>query len=123
MKIVKRGEIYMANLPEGEGSEQTGKHPVVIIQNDVGNKFSPTTIVAAITSAPKPYLPTHMKYQLFKPSTITCEQIFTVSKSRLIEKIAELTDDEVDELETRLKISLGIIPPTQWDRFLKTKAV
>lgn len=109
-KTVRRGEIYMANM-EGlvcMGSEQAGTRPVLIIQNDVGNKHSPTTIVARITSANKTGLPTHMEIDLYRPSTILCEQISTISKDRLERKIGELPPEFVDELNEKLAISLGI---------------
>jgi len=116
---VNRGDIFMADLPAGRGSEQHGKRPVVIIQNDVGNKHSPTVIAVVITSAEKHNLPTHMNYKLFKESTITCEQIFTLSKERLGDKVGRLKEEEMKELEIRTMISLGIIPPHQWDKVLK----
>lgn len=116
---VSRGDVFMADLPAGKGSEQHGKRPVVIIQNDVGNKHSPTVIAVVITSAEKHTLPTHMSYKLFKDSTITCEQIFTLSKERLGDKVGSLKEEEMKELEIRTMISLGIIPPYQWDKALK----
>ena len=91
MKKVKRGEVYYADLRPIVGSEQGGVRPVLIIQNDVGNRYSPTTIVAAITSVPKKkHLPTHIKLGakgLKENSTVLLEQLRTVDKSRLQEYV------------------------------------
>lgn len=107
---VFRGEIWMADLgyDNVKESEQRGYRPVLIIQNDIGNKYSPTTIVACITKQNKTDLPTHMKCELFEPSTIMFEQIKTISKERLNKRIARLTEEEMQEVNERLKISLGI---------------
>ena len=96
MVIVKRGDIYYADLSPVIGSEQGGIRPVLIIQNDVGNKYSPTVIAAAITSQiNKAKMPTHIelsasKYGLYKDSVILLEQIRTIDKKRLREKVAHL---------------------------------
>ena len=90
-------------------SEQRGYRPVLVIQNDIGNKYSPTVIVACITKQNKTDLPTHMKCELFEPSTIMFEQVRTISKERLNKRIARLTEEEMQEVNERLKISLGII--------------
>ena len=90
---IKRGQIYMADLNPVIGSEQGGIRPVVIIQNDRGNRFSPTVIVAAITGQDKRNLPTHTKLKttgLPKESTALLEQIRTLDKSRLLEKLLSL---------------------------------
>jgi len=107
---VFRGEIWMADLGYDNvmESEQRGYRPVLIVQNDIGNKYSPTTIVASITKQDKADLPTHMKCELFVPSTIMFEQIKTISKERLNKRIARLTEEEMQEVNEKLKISFGI---------------
>jgi mRNA interferase MazF len=98
--IVKRGDVYFADLSPVAGSEQGGVRPVVIVQNDIGNRFSPTTIVAAITAQiQKAKLPTHVeidakKYGFERDSVILLEQIRTIDKMRLTDKITSLADDE-----------------------------
>lgn len=112
--IVKRGDLFYADLSPVIGSEQGGVRPVVIIQNDVGNKYSPTTIVAAITSQlNKTKLPTHVKVKangndLPKNSVILLEQVRTIDKKRLREKIGNFADDVMRDIDQALKISLGI---------------
>jgi mRNA interferase MazF len=103
-----RGEIYYVDLGIGEGSEQSGLRPAVIIQNNSGNVHSPTVIVAVITTADKPNIPTHLKINLRGESTILCEQIRTISKSRVRNKIGELNRKEMKSLDRKLKISLGL---------------
>lgn len=107
---VFRGEIWMADLgyDNVKESEQRGYRPVLIIQNDVGNRFSPTVIVACITKQHKTDLPTHMECELFEPSTIMFEQIKTISKERLNKRVTTLTEAEMQEVNERLKISIGI---------------
>jgi len=111
---VKRGEIYYAELFPFVGSEQGGLRPVLIIQNNVGNKYSPTVIAAAITSqATKKPLPTHVvvsesKYGLPKDSVVLLEQIRTISKSRLQEYVGRLTEEDMKKVDRRLGISLGL---------------
>ena len=110
---VKRGEIYMADLSPVVGSEQGGIRPVLIIQNNVGNKYSPTVIVTAITSKlDKAHLPTHIelsaeKYHLPKDSVALLEQIRTLDKRRLREKITALEDGKMKEINRAILISLG----------------
>ncbi len=110
---VKRGEIYMADLSPVVGSEQGGLRPVLIIQNNVGNKYSPTVIVTAITSKlDKAKLPTHIelsaeKYHLPKDSVALLEQIRTLDKRRLREKITVLEDGKMKEINRAILISLG----------------
>lgn len=111
----RRGEIYFADLSPVVGSEQGGVRPVLIIQNNVGNKFSPTVIVSAITSQlSKAKLPTHIelssgKYHLPKDSVILLEQIRTLDKRRLKEKISCLDDSKMKEVNRALLISLGFV--------------
>ena len=110
---VRRGEIYMADLSPVVGSEQGGVRPVLIIQNNVGNRFSPTVIVSAITSRlDKAKLPTHIdlpseKYHLTKDSVALLEQIRTLDKRRLREKITSLEDNKMKEINRAILISLG----------------
>ncbi|MBR2404821.1 MAG: type II toxin-antitoxin system PemK/MazF family toxin [Clostridia bacterium] len=111
---VKRGDIYYADLSPVIGSEQGGVRPVIIIQNDVGNKYSPTVIIAAITSQiNKAKLPTHIeisgeKYGLSKDSVILLEQIRTIDKRRLKEKTGHAGDELCTRVSEALKISLGL---------------
>ncbi|WP_315672293.1 type II toxin-antitoxin system PemK/MazF family toxin [Clostridium sp. 19966] len=112
--IVKRGDIFYADLSPVVGSEQGGIRPVIIIQNDVGNKYSPTIIVAAITSQiNKAKLPTHVEisseeYGLNKDSVVLLEQIRTLDKRRLKEKIGHMKDEDMKLVNEALLISLGL---------------
>ena len=111
---VNRGDIFFADLSPVVGSEQGGVRPVLIVQNDVGNKFSPTVIVVAITSQlSKAKLPTHIeldknKFNLPKDSVILLEQVRTLDKRRLKEKITELDDETMQQVDVALMISLGL---------------
>ena len=111
---IKRGYLYYADLSPVVGSEQGGVRPVLIIQNDIGNKYSPTVIVAAITSQiNKAKLPTHIEisaneYGLNKDSVILLEQIRTIDKKRLREKIGCLDKNMMLKVNNRLQISLGL---------------
>ena len=111
---IKRGDIYYADLSPVIGSEQGGIRPVIIIQNDIGNKYSPTVIVAAITSQiNKAKLPTHIEisaheYGLNKDSVILLEQIRTIDKKRLREKIGCLDKNMMLKVDNSLQISLGL---------------
>jgi mRNA interferase MazF len=112
---VKRGYIFFADLSPVVGSEQGGIRPVLVIQNDVGNKYSPTVIIAAITShIEKAKLPTHVEveakeYGLEKDSVILLEQIRTIDKQRLLDKVTELDDRVMQKVNQALRISLGLI--------------
>ena len=112
--IVKRGDIYYADLSPVVGSEQGGIRPVLIVQNDTGNKYSPTIIAAAITSQiNKAKLPTHIEicandYGLPKDSVILLEQIRTLDRKRLKEKIGHLDDDLMLKVNDALYISFGL---------------
>lgn len=112
--IVKRGDIYYADLSPVIGSEQGGIRPVLIVQNDVGNKYSPTVIAAAITSRiNKAKMPTHIElpakeYGLSKDSVILMEQIRTIDKRRLREKIGRLGDEKLPDVNAALSISFGL---------------
>ncbi|MEG0074160.1 MAG: type II toxin-antitoxin system PemK/MazF family toxin [Clostridia bacterium] len=111
--MIKRGEIYYADLKPVIGSEQDGVRPVVIVQNDVGNKYSPTVIILPITSQQKAKLPTHIKveggkYGLPKNSVILAEQIRTIDKIRLKEKIGVLEEGILEKIKAALEISCGM---------------
>lgn len=113
--IYRRGEIYFADLSPVVGSEQGGTRPVLIIQNDVGNKYSPTVIVSAITSQlGKAKLPTHIELpaddsKLPKNSVVLLEQIRTLDKRRLKEKVTTLDAHKMREVNRALLISLGFV--------------
>ena len=111
---VKRGEIYYADLSPVVGSEQGGVRPVLIVQNDVGNRFSPTVIAAAITSqSDKTRLPTHIRVGasgsgLSKDSIVLLEQVRTLDKRRLKEKMGALDSDSMRRINQALSISFGL---------------
>lgn len=110
---VLRGEIYFADLSPVVGSEQGGVRPVVVVQNNIGNKYSPTVIVLALTSKlAKPKLPTHVEikgslFGLSENSLVLCEQIRTIDKRRLKLKIGVLNDATMHEIDDAIKVSLG----------------
>lgn len=108
---VQRGEIYLADLDDvnlGTVHVHQGSRPVLVIQNEVGNKFAPTVIVALITSSPKKEYPMHQSVMLNRPSTILYEQIVTIDKTRLIRKIGKLTDEQVYEANRKIGLSLEL---------------
>ena len=111
-----RGEIYFADLNPVLGSEQGGFRPVLIIQNDIGNKYSPTVIISAITSQiQKARLPTHVELparisNLEKDSVILLEQIRTIDKRRLKKRVAKMDSDIMAQVDEGLAISLGLKP-------------
>ena len=111
---IKRGEIYYADLSPVIGSEQGGVRPVLIVQNDVGNKHSPTVIAAAITSQiGKARLPTHISidavnYGLTKDSVVLLEQIRTIDKKRLKDKMGHLDDDVMQQVNNAINVSFGL---------------
>lgn len=113
--IVKRGDVYFADLSPVVGSEQGGVRPVLVIQNDIGNRFSPTVIVAAITAQiQKAKLPTHVEisadeYDFDRDSVILLEQIRTIDKQRLTDKITHLDEAMMTKVNDALQISLGLI--------------
>jgi len=112
--IVKRGDIYYADLSPVVGSEQGGVRPVLIVQNDIGNKYSPTVIAAAITSQiNKAKMPTHIEisaedYGLNKDSVILLEQVRTIDKRRLREKIGHLDEDLMTAVNDAISVSFGL---------------
>ncbi len=113
--LIRRGDIFFADLSPVVGSEQGGTRPVLILQNDIGNQYSPTTIVAAITSQiDKAKLPTHVELAktpggLEKDSVVLLEQIRTIDKSRLMEKVTSLNEDMMRKVTQAAEISLGLI--------------
>ncbi len=112
--IVKRGDIFYADLSPVVGSEQGGIRPILIVQNDIGNRYSPTVICAAITSQiNKAKLPTHIeidsnRYPLIKDSVVLLEQVRTIDKKRMKEKIGHLDDVIMKKVDKALLISLGL---------------
>ena len=113
--IIKRGDIFYADFRPVVGSEQGGVRPVLIIQNDVGNRHSPTVICAAITSKMnKAKLPTHVeleagRFQLVKDSVILLEQLRTIDKKRLKDRVCHLDGEILDQVDKALKVSLELI--------------
>ncbi|MFT8873109.1 MAG: type II toxin-antitoxin system PemK/MazF family toxin [Sporolactobacillus sp.] len=113
--IVKRGDVYFADLSPVVGSEQGGVRPVLIIQNDIGNRFSPTVVVAAITAQiQKAKLPTHVEIDakrcgFDRDSVILLEQIRTIDKQRLTDKIAHLDEEMMSRVNKAIQISLSLI--------------
>jgi mRNA interferase MazF len=116
---VKRGDIFYADLSPVVGSEQGGMRPVLIVQNDIGNKYSPTVIAAAITSKlDKAKLPTHIdvyaeEFGLSKNSVVLLEQIRTLDKRRLREKMGHLDDVLMEKVNDAITISFGLGTPTE----------
>ncbi len=112
--LIKRGEIYYADLSPVVGSEQGGVRPVLIVQNDVGNKFSPTVIAAAITSQrDKNNLPTHIEVDahncgLAKDSVVLLEQVRTIDKRRLKERMGSLDNNDMGKVNQALSVSFGL---------------
>ena len=110
--MVKRGEIYFTTLGDGVGSEQSGRRPVIIVQNNIGNLYSGTVIVIPVTSASKKPMQTHVSlgknYGLRRESSALAEQITTLDKRRLCECIGMVDDIKMVEIDDALKASLGI---------------
>ena len=111
---IKRGDIYYADLSPVIGSEQGGMRPVLIVQNDIGNRYSPTVIAAAITSQKdKNKLPTHIEVScgecgLSRDSIVLLEQIRTLDKKRLKERMGKLSNNSMDEINNALQVSFGL---------------
>lgn len=111
---IRRGDIYYADLSPVVGSEQGGVRPVLIVQNDVGNRFSPTVIAAAITSQKdKTNLPTHIDLDagdtgLMKDSVVLLEQMRTIDKHRLKEKMGALDESSMNQVDAAISVSLGL---------------
>ncbi len=119
MNTVKRGDIFYADLSPVVGSEQGGMRPVLIVQNDTGNRHSPTVIAAAITSQTgKARLPTHIELEgascgLSRNSVILLEQIRTIDKSRLREHMGRLPEPVMDRVDSAIAVSFGLGPTAQ----------
>lgn len=117
-QVVKRGDIYYADLSPVVGSEQGGVRPVLIVQNDTGNRHSPTVIAAAITSQTgKARLPTHIElsaksYGLPKDSVVLLEQIRTLDKKRLREHMGRLDEELMRQVDNAIAVSFGLNPDT-----------
>jgi mRNA interferase MazF len=112
MITCKRGEIWLVNFNPGRGSEQKGIRPALIIQNDIGNQYASTTIVAALTTTIKKYpvtvLLTQKESGLKETSMVNLAQVLTIDKGRLIKKLGKLGEDKMREVDEAIKISLGI---------------
>ena len=112
---IKRGDVYLADLSPVRGSEQGGQRPVLIIQNNIGNKYSPTVIVAAITAKiSKSKLPTHVEIPsgeigLARDSVVLLEQVRTIDKGRLKQSIGKFNDAMMKDVDKALVISLGFV--------------
>ena len=111
--MIQRGEIYLVDWNPARGSEQAGIRPALVIQNDIGNRYSPTTIVAAISSAPARGYPFHVRISpeesgLPQDSVVKLEQIMTVSKERLVRKLGELPEARMAEVDQAIHRSLGL---------------
>jgi len=113
--MILRGELYRADLNPVVGSEQGGMRPVLVVQNNVGNRYSPTVIVAAVTSRiHKAKLPTHIELAagacgLDRDSVVLCEQVRTIDKARLCERLGMLDDKQMRAVGEAIAISLGLI--------------
>ena len=123
---IKRGDIYYADLSPVVGSEQGGLRPVLIVQNDVGNRYSPTVIAAAITSKmSKARLPTHIdiyakEVGLAKDSVILLEQVRTLDKRRLREKMGHLEEDTMKRVNEAISVSFGLVKDEERERRVYT---
>ena len=112
---IKRGDVFFADLSPVVGSEQGGTRPVLVIQNDIGNRFSPTVIIAAITAQiQKAKLPTHVeidaeRYDFERDSVILLEQVRTIDKSRLTDKITHLDEVLMKQVDVALEVSFGLV--------------
>lgn len=112
--MVKRGDVYYADLDPVIGSEQNGHRPIIVIQNDLGNLYSPTTIAAMVTSSQKKKLPTHVHVidegsGLTEDSIVMLEQIRTIDKQRLGSMIGHVSDETMELIEDAALCSLGIV--------------
>ena len=115
VRSVKRGDVYLADLNPAIGCEQGGIRPVLVLQNDIGNLYSPTTIVAAVTAKQtKKKLPVHTPISacmLRTDSTLLLEQIRTIDKCRLKGYLGSISQKEMRDIDRTLKLSIGLIPP------------
>lgn len=115
VRTVRRGDVYLADLDPAIGCEQGGIRPVLVLQNDIGNLYSPTTIVAAVTAKQtKKKLPVHTPISacmLRTDSTLLLEQIRTIDKCRLKSYLGSASETEMRDIDRALKLSIGLIPP------------
>lgn len=111
--VIKKGEIYLVDFDDGRGSEQGGVRPAVVVQNDIGNKHSPTTIVCPLTSRIKKNMPTHVSLttadgSVERPSTVLCEQVRTTDKTRLLKKLGEIYNQQKKaEITEKLLVAIN----------------
>jgi mRNA interferase MazF len=114
IQSIRRGDVFFADLNPVVGSEQGGVRPVLILQNNIGNRYSPTVIVAAITGQPKKLLPTHVFIgcvcDLYKGSFVLLEQIRTLDRRRLGDYAGRISDRKMAEINEALSISVGLNP-------------
>lgn len=106
-ELIRRGNIYWVEASPVIGSEQWGLRPAVILSNDIGNAYAPIVEVAFLTRE-KRWMPTHVKVKAVQESIVLCEQITTLSKSRLVSFIKSATPEEMEEIDKAVKISLGL---------------
>ena len=110
--VVKRGDVFYADLDPIIGSEQGGIRPVLVVQNNIGNKYSPTLIVLPISAAKKPHLPTHIRIcdskMLPKDSVVLAEQIRTIDRNRLKSYVGSLGLEIMEKINEAMKISIGV---------------
>lgn len=110
--IIKRGDVFFADLDPVVGSEQGGIRPVLVVQNNIGNRHSPTLVVLPLSTAKKNYLPTHIHIcgskSLPKDSIVLAEQIRTIDRYRLREYVGSLDKEIMDEINRAMKISIGV---------------
>lgn len=113
MRTIKRGDIYYADLNPAVGSEQGGIRPVLVVQNDVGNCYSPTIIIAVLTSKSKKKLPTHISIHsgegnIAMDSTVLLEQLRTIDKFRLQKYVGSISGETMDRIDRAMLVSLGL---------------
>lgn len=112
--MIHRGEIYLVDLSQTIGSEQGGIRPAIIVQNEAGNMYSPTTIVCPLTSKSKTNIPTHVSLTpedcgIIKNSTVLCEQVRAISKERLKKKLGEIKNvEKINDINKKIIVSLGL---------------
>lgn len=111
--MVKHGEVWLVNMGEAMGSVQGGIRPAIILQNNMGNEHSPTTIVCPLTSRTKKHIPTHLALSpvdcgLERDSMALCEQIMVINQSQIIKKIGELQQHKILEINNKIKLSLNM---------------
>ena len=110
--IIKRGDIFYADLDPVVGSEQGGIRPVLVVQNNIGNRYSPTLVVLPLSTAKKNYLPTHIHIcgskSLPRDSIVLAEQIRTIDRNRLREYVGSIDKEIMDEINRAMKISIGV---------------